>query len=61
MSALPLDDQEVVRLVKKSALTAGARVDLSGGERADKSSGRSLRRTGQWRDPFWQSVVEDFQ
>jgi len=38
-----LNDQEVARLVKKTALTAGVRGDLSEDERADKFSGHSLR------------------
>ncbi|NKK60592.1 tyrosine-type recombinase/integrase [Rhizobium leguminosarum bv. viciae] len=38
-----LNDQEVARLVKKTALAAGVRGDLSEGERALKFSGHSLR------------------
>lgn len=38
-----LNDQEVARLVKKSALAAGVRGDLSEDERAGKFSGHSLR------------------
>lgn len=38
-----LNDQEVARLVKRSALAAGVRGDLSEGERAQKFSGHSLR------------------
>lgn len=38
-----LNDQEVARLVKKAALAAGVRGDLSEGERAEKFSGHSLR------------------
>ncbi|MBY3027327.1 site-specific integrase [Rhizobium leguminosarum] len=38
-----LNDQEVARLVKKAALAAGVRGDLSEGERALKFSGHSLR------------------
>lgn len=36
-------DQEVARLVKKAALAAGVRPDLSEAERAEKFSGHSLR------------------
>ena len=38
-----LNDQEVARLVKRTALAAGVRGDLSEGERAGKFSGHSLR------------------
>ncbi|MEP3438852.1 MAG: site-specific integrase [Hoeflea sp.] len=38
-----LNDQEVARLVKKAALAAGVRGDLSEDERAGKFSGHSLR------------------
>jgi integrase len=38
-----LNDQEVARLVKKAALAAGVRGDLSEDERAQKFSGHSLR------------------
>ncbi|WP_018240680.1 site-specific integrase [Ensifer sp. BR816] len=38
-----LNDREVARLVKKAALAAGIRSDLSEGERAEKFSGHSLR------------------
>ncbi len=38
-----LNDQEVARLVKRAALAAGVRGDLSEGERAGKFSGHSLR------------------
>lgn len=38
-----LDDQQVARLVKKTALAAGVRGDLSERERADKFAGHSLR------------------
>jgi integrase len=38
-----LNDREVARLVKRAALAAGVRGDLSEGERADKFSGHSLR------------------
>ncbi|WP_246804234.1 site-specific integrase [Mesorhizobium mediterraneum] len=38
-----LNDQEVARLVKRAALTAGVRGDLSEGERGQKFSGHSLR------------------
>lgn len=38
-----LNDREVARLVKKAALAAGVRGDLSEGERAEKFSGHSLR------------------
>lgn len=38
-----LNDKEVARLVKKTALAAGVRGDLSEGERAEKFSGHSLR------------------
>jgi len=38
-----LNDQEVARLVKKTALAAGVRGDLSEGERAEKFAGHSLR------------------
>ena len=38
-----LNDQEVARLVKRSALAAGVRGDLSEGERGQKFSGHSLR------------------
>ena len=38
-----LNDQEVARLVKKTALAAGVRTDLSALERAEKFSGHSLR------------------
>lgn len=38
-----LNDQEVARLVKRAALAAGVRGDLSEGERATKFSGHSLR------------------
>jgi integrase len=38
-----LNDQEVARLVKRSALAAGVRGDLSEGERAQKFAGHSLR------------------
>ncbi|WP_457154167.1 site-specific integrase [Mesorhizobium sp. P5_C1] len=38
-----LNDQEVARLVKRTALAAGVRGDLSEGERATKFSGHSLR------------------
>lgn len=38
-----LNDREVARLVKRTALAAGVRGDLSEGERADKFAGHSLR------------------
>ncbi len=38
-----LNDQEVARLVKKTALAAGVRGDLPEGERAQKFAGHSLR------------------
>ncbi|MBN9219643.1 MAG: site-specific integrase [Mesorhizobium sp.] len=38
-----LNDQEVARLVKRAALAAGVRGDLSEGERVPKFSGHSLR------------------
>ncbi|AUX78673.1 site-specific integrase [Sinorhizobium fredii] len=38
-----LNDREVARLVKRAALAAGIRGDLSEGERAEKFSGHSLR------------------
>ena len=38
-----LNDREVARLVKKAALAAGIRGDLSEAERAEKFSGHSLR------------------
>ncbi len=38
-----LNDQEVARLVKRAALAAGVRGDLSEGEREQKFSGHSLR------------------
>jgi integrase len=38
-----LNDQEVARLVKRAALAAGVRGDLSEGERRTKFSGHSLR------------------
>ena len=38
-----LNDQEVARLVKRTALAAGVRGDLSEGERGQKFSGHSLR------------------
>jgi integrase len=38
-----LNDQEVARLVKRTALAAGVRGDLSEGERGTKFSGHSLR------------------
>jgi integrase len=38
-----LNDREVTRLVKKTALAAGIRGNLSEGERAEKLSGHSLR------------------
>ncbi|MER8479999.1 site-specific integrase [Mesorhizobium sp. M1163] len=38
-----LNDQEVARLVKRTALAAGVRGDLSEGERAKKFAGHSLR------------------
>jgi integrase len=38
-----LNDQEVARLVKKTALAAGVRGDLSEAERAQKFAGHSLR------------------
>lgn len=38
-----LNDQEVARLVKRAALAAGVRGDLSEGDRATKFSGHSLR------------------
>ncbi|MER9594135.1 site-specific integrase [Mesorhizobium sp. M0244] len=38
-----LNDQEVARLVKRAALAAGVRGDLSEGERGQKFSGHSLR------------------
>ena len=38
-----LNDQEVARLVKKTALAAGVRGDLSETERAQKFAGHSLR------------------
>lgn len=38
-----LNDQEVARLVKRTALAAGVRGDLSEGDRAEKFSGHSLR------------------
>ncbi len=43
VSADRLNDQEVARLVKRAALAAGVRGDLSEGERAQKFSGHSLR------------------
>jgi integrase len=43
VSAERLNDQEVARLVKRAALAAGVRGDLSEGERAQKFSGHSLR------------------
>jgi integrase len=38
-----LNDQEVARLVKRTALAAGVRDDLTEGERAQKFAGHSLR------------------
>jgi integrase len=38
-----LNDQEVARLVKGAALAAGVRGNFNQGERAQKSSGHSLR------------------
>ena len=38
-----LNDQEIARLVKKTALAAGVRGDLSEAERALKFAGHSLR------------------
>ncbi|MBN9077938.1 MAG: site-specific integrase [Rhizobiales bacterium] len=38
-----LNDQEVARLVKRTALAAGVRGDLTEGERAQKFAGHSLR------------------
>ncbi|MEP9400033.1 site-specific integrase [Mesorhizobium sp. KR2-14] len=38
-----LNDQEVARLIKKTALAAGVRGDLTEGERAQKFAGHSLR------------------
>jgi integrase len=38
-----LSDQQVARLVKRAALAAGVRADLSEGERQDKFAGHSLR------------------
>ena len=38
-----LNDQEVARLVKRAAMAAGVRGDLSEGERGQKFSGHSLR------------------
>ncbi|ESY73705.1 hypothetical protein X740_32225 [Mesorhizobium sp. LNHC221B00] len=38
-----LNDQEVVRLVKRTALAAGVRGDLTEGEREQKFSGHPLR------------------
>jgi integrase len=38
-----LNDQEVARLVKRTALAAGVRGDLSEGERGQKFAGHSLR------------------
>jgi integrase len=38
-----LNDQEIARLVKRTALAAGVRGDLSEGERGQKFSGHSLR------------------
>ncbi|RWD59756.1 MAG: integrase, partial [Mesorhizobium sp.] len=38
-----LNDQEVARLVKRTALAAGVRGDLSEGERAKLFAGHSLR------------------
>lgn len=38
-----LNDQEVARLVKRAAMAAGVRGDLSEGERAKKFAGHSLR------------------
>jgi len=38
-----LNDQEIARLVKRTALAAGVRGDLAEGERAGKFSGHSLR------------------
>ncbi|MBV1703129.1 MAG: site-specific integrase [Hyphomicrobiales bacterium] len=38
-----LNDREVARLVKRTAMAAGVRADLSEGERAQKFSGHSLR------------------
>lgn len=38
-----LNDQEVARLVKRAALAAGVRGDLTEGERAQKFAGHSLR------------------
>ena len=38
-----LNDQEVARLVKRTAVAAGVRGDLSEGERAQKFAGHSLR------------------
>ena len=38
-----LNDQEVARLVKRAALSAGVRGDLSEGERKEKFAGHSLR------------------
>ncbi|RUY25865.1 site-specific integrase [Mesorhizobium sp. M7A.F.Ca.US.001.04.1.1] len=43
VAAERLNDQEVARLVKRTALAAGVRGDLSEGDRAEKFSGHSLR------------------
>ncbi|MER9758019.1 site-specific integrase [Mesorhizobium sp. M0166] len=43
VGAQRLNDQEVARLVKRAALAAGVRGDLSEGERSQKFSGHSLR------------------
>ncbi|MER9278382.1 site-specific integrase [Mesorhizobium sp. C280B] len=43
VGAQRLNDQEVARLVKRAALAAGVRGDLSEGERGQKFSGHSLR------------------
>lgn len=43
LGAERLKDQEVARLVKRAALAAGVRGDLSEGERGQKFSGHSLR------------------
>lgn len=43
VSADRLNDQEIARLVKRAALAAGVRGDLSESERAGKFSGHSLR------------------
>ncbi|MGX5850865.1 site-specific integrase [Mesorhizobium sp. PL10] len=43
MGADRLNDQEVARLVKRTALAAGVRGDLSEGDRGQKFSGHSLR------------------